>query len=50
MAALAKAASRASGIQIDVETLKSLGLFCGTGLAVSLVLVMHGLDVSAGFL
>jgi hypothetical protein len=50
MAALAKAMLRASGTQVDVETLKTLGLFWGTGLAVSLLLAMHALDVSAGFL
>jgi hypothetical protein len=35
---------------IDVETLKTLGIFCGLGLLVSLVCAMTwGLDLSAGF-
>ena len=49
MATIATALDRALGIQFDVETLKSLVIFCGTGLAVSLVLPDYGLDLSAAF-
>jgi hypothetical protein len=38
MAALASALSRASATQIDVETLKTIVIFCGVGLVVSLLL------------
>jgi len=37
MAAIARALSRASGTQVDVETLKTIVLICG-GLLVSLLL------------
>jgi len=49
MAAIATALDRALGIQIDVETLKTLVIFCGAGLTVSLVLASYGFDLSAGF-
>jgi hypothetical protein len=38
MAALASALSRASATQIDVETLKTIVMFCSVGLVVSLLL------------
>jgi hypothetical protein len=38
------------GTQFEVETLKTLLIFCGIGLTVSLVLLLtHGLDFSVGF-
>jgi hypothetical protein len=37
MAAIARALSRASGTQVDVETLKII-VFCGVGLVVSMLL------------
>jgi hypothetical protein len=46
MVAIARALSRASGTDIDVETLKTLVLFCGVGLAVSLLLAGLGVDLS----
>ena len=49
MAAIARVLSRASGIEIDVETLKTLVMFCGVGLTVSLMLASYGLDLSPGF-
>jgi hypothetical protein len=49
MAAIAKALSRISGTQIEVETLKTVLMFCGVGLVVSLLLVSYGLDLSPGF-
>jgi hypothetical protein len=38
MAAIARALSRASGTQVDVETLEMIVVFCGVGLVVSLLL------------
>jgi hypothetical protein len=38
MTAIARALSRASGTQVDVETLKTIAIFCGVGLLVSLLL------------
>ena len=49
MAAIARALDRTMGIQLDFETLKTLVLFCGAGLAVSLLLASYGFDLSAGF-
>jgi hypothetical protein len=40
MTAIAKALSRASGTQVDVETLKTIVIFCGVGLLVSLLLAI----------
>jgi hypothetical protein len=49
MAAIARALSRVTGTQGDVETVKILAMFCGVGLTVSLILASYGLDLSAGF-
>jgi hypothetical protein len=50
MAAIARALGRAfPGVQVNVETLKTLAMFCGVGLLVSLVLATWGLDMSPGF-
>jgi hypothetical protein len=50
LAALAQALSRALGIDIDVEALKTVAIFCGAGLAVSLLFALtFGLDLSPGF-
>jgi hypothetical protein len=49
MAAIARVLSRVSGTQIDVEILKTVAMFCGVGLFVSLLLATYGLDLSAGF-
>jgi len=49
MAAIARVLSRASGTEIDVETIKTLAMFCGVGLTVSLLMASYGLDLSAGF-
>jgi hypothetical protein len=49
MAAIAKALTRISGTQVEVETLKTILMFCGVGLAVSLLLASYGLDLSPGF-
>ncbi|WP_197086778.1 hypothetical protein [Bradyrhizobium sp. LTSPM299] len=49
MAAIAKALFRVSHIDGDVETFKTLVIFCGVGLLVSLLFASYGLDLSAGF-
>jgi hypothetical protein len=50
MAAIARALGRAfPGVDIDVETLKIIAIFCGVGLVVSLLLATQGLDMSPGF-
>ena len=49
MTALARTLSRALGSEIDVETLKTIVIFCGIGLTVLLALT-YGLDLSPGFL
>jgi hypothetical protein len=49
MAAIARAFSRVSRIDVDVETLKMFVIFCGVGLLVSLLFASYGLDLSAGF-
>jgi len=48
MAALARTLSRALKIEIDVETLQILGIFCGAGLLASLLALTYGLDLSPG--
>jgi hypothetical protein len=50
MTASAKALSRAfPETQVDIETLKTIAMFYGVGLVVSLLLATSGLDMSAGF-
>jgi hypothetical protein len=49
MAAITKALSDASEIEIEAETLKTVAMFCGVGLLVSLLFATYGLDLSAGF-
>jgi hypothetical protein len=49
MATIARVLYRTSGIRVDIETPKTLVIFCGAGLAVSLLLASYGLDLSAGF-
>jgi hypothetical protein len=49
MAAIARALSLATGTDVDVETIKTVAMFCGVGLLVSLLLVTYGLDLSGGF-
>ena len=51
MTAIARALSRAfPSTNDEIETLKTIALFCGVGLVVSLVLAAtSGLDISAGF-
>ena len=47
MTAIAKVLSRAPGTQ--GETLQTVAIFCGVGLVASLLLLLSGLDSSAGF-
>jgi hypothetical protein len=49
LAATARVHSQASETRIDVATLKAIGLFCGIGLIVALLLATNGLDLSIGF-
>jgi hypothetical protein len=50
MAAIARVLSRRLPVgQADIETLKTIGMFCGAGLLVSLMLASYGLDLSPGF-
>jgi hypothetical protein len=50
MTALAKIFSWVTGADVDVETLKTLLVFSGLGLLISLVCMMaYGLDISIGF-
>jgi hypothetical protein len=52
MTAIAKAFSNvnpAISPSPDFEILKTVTLFCGVGLCVSLILASYGLDLSAGF-
>jgi len=49
MAAIARIFSRASGTNVDVETPKTIVIFCGVGLTASLMLAPYGLDLSRAF-
>ena len=48
-AAIVRALSRISGTDVEVETLKTIAIFCEVGLLVSLLVASYGLDLSAGF-
>jgi hypothetical protein len=50
MTALVQALSRATGTEIDVESLTKVAIFCGIGLLISLLAIgTYGLDLSYGF-
>jgi len=49
MTAIARIVSNASGAKVDVETLKTVFMFCAAGLIASLVAVSYGVDLSPGF-
>jgi hypothetical protein len=50
MATIARAIARAfPGTSPDIETLKTIAMFCGVGLFVSLLVASYGLDLSPGF-
>ena len=48
MAAIARLLSHASGMDVPVDTLRTVALFCGVGLFLSLLFASFGLDLSAG--
>jgi hypothetical protein len=47
MTAIAKILSRAAAT--EGETFQTVAIFCGIGLVASLLLLLNGLDLSAGF-
>jgi hypothetical protein len=47
MAALAQALSRATGLRIDVDTLRPILMFCLAGLLLSVLLMISGCDQGA---
>jgi hypothetical protein len=49
MVTIARLLSRASGTDVDVETIKTLVMFCGVGLTVSMMVASYGVDLSPGF-
>ncbi len=50
MTAIARVlARRRPASRADVETLKTIGMFCGVGLLVSLIFASYGVDLSVGF-
>lgn len=50
MTAIAQAISRATGTDIDVESLSAVLIFSGIGLAISLLAIKtYGLDLSFAF-
>ena len=49
MTAIARVLSRVSGHEVATDALKTIALFCGVGLMVSLLFATYGLDLSAGF-
>jgi hypothetical protein len=49
MTAIAKVHSGAPRAQGDVETFQTVAIFCGVGLVAALLLLLSGLDLSAGF-
>jgi hypothetical protein len=49
MVAIARTLSRESGTNVDVDTLKTVLMFCGLGLTVSLMLASYGLDLGPAF-
>jgi hypothetical protein len=50
MTALVQAISRISRINIDIEPLKAVLIFCGIGLLLSLLAIeAFGLDLSVGY-
>jgi hypothetical protein len=50
MAAIARVLSRAfPTTSLESDTLKQIGLLCGAGLLVSLLVMTYGVDLSPGF-
>jgi hypothetical protein len=49
MTTIARIVSNASGANVDVETLRTVFMFCAAGLTASLLAVSYGVDLSPGF-
>jgi hypothetical protein len=49
MTAIARIVSSASRTQVDVEIFRTVIMFCGVGLTVSLLIASYGVDLSPGF-
>jgi hypothetical protein len=49
MTVIAKAIARTTGIEVDIETLETILMFCAVGLTVSMMCASYGLDLSPGF-
>jgi hypothetical protein len=49
MAAVARALDRMLELPLGFESLKPIAVFCGAGLAISLVLASYGIDLSPEF-
>ena len=47
MAAIARVISRATGVEIDVNSLRPVLIFCGAGLLFSLLLTICGVGLGA---
>jgi hypothetical protein len=47
MAGIARVLSRATGIEIDVDTIQPVLIFCGAGLLFSILLMIYGVDLGA---
>jgi hypothetical protein len=45
MTAIARALSRATGVEIDVDSLRPILIVCGAGLMLSLLMMMSGCDL-----
>jgi hypothetical protein len=48
-ASIINAVSKATKTRVDVQALKLIAIFCGVGLAVSLIVATYGLDLSWAF-
>jgi hypothetical protein len=49
MTAIARPLRRVRESRLEADVLKTIALFCGVGLVVSLLLATNGLDMSPGF-
>ena len=49
MVTIARVLSRASGTEVNVESLRTIVMFFAVGLTVSLMMASYGLDLSPGF-
>jgi hypothetical protein len=46
---IAKTLPRISGVDFDIESLKTIIIFCGVGLTVSVMCLSYGVDLSPDF-